>query len=221
MATEQAGPIKKGPKQSICGPLKHPLRARIVEVANEREISPIQFVNERLWPDGIVFKSHENAVSHVSYHFRELEKADCIRVVDKRQRRGATEHIYRGCEMLFFTDEEFGEMPLEERQDLSRVSLQGLVARAESAIRAGTFDARTDRHLTWVPLTLDNLGWDELTDGMLSFFQRVQQIQENARERIASSDCEVIQATCAMLGFESPPPPLPIQVVEGEEPPVT
>lgn len=207
MATERRGPIKEGPTETVCAPLKHPLRARIVEIANEREISPIQFVNEGLEPEGIRFKSHENAVSNVSHHFRELEKAGCIRVIDTRQRRGATEHIYRGSAALFFSDLEFEDMPLGQREGLTRVSLQSLVARADSAIRAGTFDARTDRHLTWIPLTLDGLGWEELTTDMAALFERVQRIQDAARERIASSDCEIIPATCAMLGFESPPPP--------------
>jgi hypothetical protein len=212
----QRSPIKEGSKETVCGPLKHPLRARILEVVNVREISPIQFVNEGLEPEGFVFKSHENAVSHVAYHFRVLEEIGCIELIDRRQRRGATEHIYRGLRPLFFSEEDFEEMPLEQRDMLSRVSMQGLIARADSAIRAGTFDARTDRHLTWTPLMLDERGWKEMLADMETLFHRVNQIQEDARERIASSDCEVIPATCAMLAFPSPPPPLPPDVTEAE-----
>ncbi len=207
MAQSKPSTTQTGPQESVCGPIRHPMRARILEITAEREISPIQFVNEGLQPEGFAFSSHQAAVSFVSYHFRERAKAGCIRVVDRRQRRGATEHIYRGGESLYFTDEEFEEMPLQDRQTLTRVSLQTVFARADSAIRSGTFDARTDRHLTWTPLTLDEQGWGELTDGMEALFYRVQAIQEAARERIASSDCEVMAATCAMLGFPSPPPP--------------
>lgn len=206
---KQRGPNKAGPKDTVCAPLRHPLRARILEVANVREISPIRFVDEGLAPEGFEFHSHGNAVSHVAYHFRELEKAGCIEIVDRRQRRGATEHIYRGRQALIFTDEEFETMPLAQRAMLSRLSMQGLIARADSAVRAGTFDARTDRHLSWTALVLDEQGWARMTAEMEALYFRLQQIQEDARERIAGSDCEVISATCGMLGFPSPPPPLP------------
>lgn len=42
------------------------------------------------------------------------------------------------------------------------------------------------------------------------------QIRHDARDRLAGSGDEVIPATVAMLGFESPPPP-PLPAVGAEE----
>ena len=206
-ATEAKGPIDRRYRETTCAALRHPLRVRILEVANTQDISPVQFVNEGLEPQGVNFKTPQNALSHVSYHFRELEKAGCIKVVDTHQRRGATEHVYRGTATVFFTDEEFEAMPREQRRDLSRTSFQGLIARVEGAMRADTFDARTDRHLTWLPMELDQRGWDEMTIALAACFGEVEQIRQDAKDRLAGSGDVAIPATFGMVGFESPPPP--------------
>ncbi|HET7443574.1 MAG TPA: hypothetical protein VFJ57_02845 [Solirubrobacterales bacterium] len=112
-----AGPSGPSP---ICAPLSHPLRVQILAVANERDISPKGFVDEALQQTGMRFTSRANALSHVSYRFRELEKAGCIEVVDTRQRRGAVEHIYRGTCRVEFTTGEFDKLPATERRRHSR-----------------------------------------------------------------------------------------------------
>lgn len=190
-----------------CAPLGHPLRIRILEVCNEREISPIQFVNEQMWPPGIRFRDPQHALTHVSYHFRELDKARCIEVVDTNQRRGATEHIYRGTATVFFTDEEFAAMPQKQRHLLSKTTLQGLIARADGAMRADTFDSRADRHLTWLPMELDAQGWKAMMVRMEACFYDVEQIRVDAKARLEESGEEPIPATYGMVGFESPPLP--------------
>jgi hypothetical protein len=85
--------------------------------------------------------------------------------------------------------------------------LEVLVARADGAMRAGTFDSRTDRHLAWMPMQLDQQGWDDLTAALASCFGEVEQIRHDSKERLAVSGEESISTTFGMLGFESPPPP--------------
>jgi hypothetical protein len=130
-----------------------------------------------------------------------------LEIVDTIPRRGANEHIYEGKAKVYFTDAEFEALSPNQRAEFSRISSQGLVARMDSAMRAGTFDARTDRHLTWTPMSLDQQGWDELTTALAACFGEVEQIRHDARDRLAGSGDEVIPATVGILGFESPPPP--------------
>jgi glycine/D-amino acid oxidase-like deaminating enzyme len=167
-------------------------------------MSPVQFVDAGLLPG---YDDKQQALSYCSYHFRALEKAGCIEIVETRQRRGATEHIYGGCNRVFFSDEEFEELPLERRASLSRTSWQGLVARTDRAIRSGTFDARADRHLTWRAMELDERGWKEATSRLAQCFADLEQIREEAEDRLAVSGDEVMPVTTALLGFESPPRP--------------
>jgi DNA-binding transcriptional ArsR family regulator len=192
--------------ETICAVLKHPLRVRILEVLNEGPRSPSQFVEEGLIPKQH-FTSYQQALSLASYHFRELEKEGCLEVVESIPRRGAVEHVYRGLARVFFNDEEFEATAQEDRRELSRISLQGLIARADRAIWEDTFDARADRHLTWMPMQLDERGWEEMISTLAGVFGELTQIRHDARDRLAASGEKVVPATVGMLGFESPPPP--------------
>jgi hypothetical protein len=196
----------KTPAETICTVLRHPLRVRILEALNEGPRSPSQFVEEGLIPKEL-FNSYQQALSLASYHFRELEKEGCLEVIESIPRRGAVEHVYRGLARVFVDDREFEEMARPDRRQLSRISLQGMVARADRAIREDTFDARADRHLTWMPMQLDERGWGEAIAALAGTFAELTRIRHDARDRLAASGEAVIPATVAMLGFESPPPP--------------
>lgn len=190
---------------TLCSPLGHPMRVRILEVVNEQPMSPVTFVNEGLAPG---FKNKQHALSQVSYHFRVLEKAGCIELAEINQRRGASEHVYRGRRRVLFTDDEFERMSLEERHQLTRTSVQGLMARTEGAMAAGTFDARLDRHLSWVAMELDDRGWKELITALAACYGEIDRIRQDAQDRLGGSGDEVIPVTAALLGFESPPRPM-------------
>jgi hypothetical protein len=202
---EKEGEGKKR-SETICNALKHPVRVRILEVLNEGPRSPSQFVEEGLIPKAH-YLSYQKALSLASYHFRELEKEGCLEVIESIPRRGAVEHVYRGLARVFIDDAEFEEMDPPDRRQLSRISLQGMIARADRAIAEDTFDARTDRHLTWTPMQLDERGWDEVIATLAATFAEMTRIRGDAGDRIAASGEKVIPATVAILGFESPPPP--------------
>lgn len=193
--------------ETACSPLKHPMRVRILEIANTREISPVAFVDEGLEPAGFWFQDRPTALSDVAYHFRILEKAGCIEVVRTVQRRGATEHIYRGTAAVEFTSEEFALLTKEERELFSRTSLQALVARADSSLRTGDFDSRDNRHLVWSAVELDEQGWNEFAEALDGCFSEVRRIHADSKDRLAASGDKAISATYGMLGFPSPPPP--------------
>jgi hypothetical protein len=204
MAGSKSGEKKRS--ETICTVLKHPLRVRILEVLNEGPRSPSQFVEEGLIPKEH-FTTYQQALSLASYHFRELEKEGCLEVVESIPRRGAIEHVYRGMARVFFDAGEFEAMPQGTRRKFSRISMQGLIARADRAISTETFDSRTDRHLSWMPIQLDERGWEEVIAALAATFGELTQIRHDARDRLAASGEKVVPATVALLGFESPPPP--------------
>lgn len=186
--------------------LAHPTRVRILEVVNEQDMSPIQFVNSDLCPDIPGAQDFQALLTHVSYHFRALKKFGCVVVVRTAQRRGATEHVYRGVARAFFTDAEWEKLDYDMRARISRTMLQGLIARAESAMIAGTFDSRTDRHLSWIPVKrLDEVGWSDLAATLRRTFDEVEGIRRESEERLEDSGEDAISATVGLLLFESPP----------------
>jgi len=189
---------------SLCQALRHPLRARILEVVNEIPMSASQFVRQGLIPREY-FDNYQQALSLASYHFRELEKEGCLEIIETIPRRGAVEHVYRGVSRVFFSDEEFEELPHETRKGLSKSSFQGMLARTDGAIRAGTFDDRPDRHMTWRAMRLDEEGWSELKSVLAEAFSKAEAARTKAEDRLRQQEEEGFQATFAMLGFESPP----------------
>lgn len=186
--------------------LAHPLRVRILEILNQRDMSPAEFCRDGFAPEGM-------EVAGVAYHFRELAQYGALAVVERDQRRGSIEHVYRGVGRAYFTDLQWSELDRDERVRLSKTMVQGLVARIEGALSADTFDSRVSRHLTWTAMRLDEQGWSEMTTALKATFGELEQIRADAEARLDRDGEQGISSTCGILGFQSPdgaqltPPP--------------
>lgn len=180
--------------------LRHPTRIRILEVVNERDMSPVKFLQL-----GFVQEGGQAALSHVSYHFRKLKEDGCLEIVGRKRRRGAVEHVYRGRARTEFSDEQWEELPSPERLAISRAIYQGLAARADGAMLAGTFDSKPDRHLTWIGFDVDQRGWLEAMTSLLECFHTMKQIRREAEQRLSASGETATPMTVGILGFESSP----------------
>jgi hypothetical protein len=77
--------------------------------------------------------------------------------------------------------------------------------RSYVAFMSGWLDARDDSHLTWVPLELDEQGWNEFDSVLRELRQRANEIQGEAAERLGRNDKKGIPTTFAFAGFQSPP----------------
>ncbi|HEX3737650.1 MAG TPA: hypothetical protein VHV53_08920 [Solirubrobacterales bacterium] len=184
-------------KSTAAAVLAHPLRVRILALLNERDLSPVEFCREGFAPESM-------DVSHVAYHFRELAEYGCLEVIEENKRRGSIEHVYRGIGRAFFSDSHWAALTPEERARISRTVIQGFFARADEAMMADTFDAREDRHLSWIAMKLDEQGWKELTTTLTAAYGEAEQIRIEAEERLAESGEPGFTTTCAIAGFESP-----------------
>jgi DNA-binding transcriptional ArsR family regulator len=190
-------------KLTASAALRHPMRVRILEVLNERDMSPVEFLHLGLAPK--VEKS-QLTLSHISYHFRQLAEDGCLEIIERVPRRGATQHVYRGCARACFSDEEWAQLTPDEQRHYSRAIYQGIAARAEGAMMADTFDSRDDRHMTWNTMDLDEQGWSDLMATLMDCFEAVERIRCEAKERLEEAGEEGIHTTFGLLGFESPQP---------------
>jgi DNA-binding transcriptional ArsR family regulator len=175
--------------------LSHPMRARILTILNERVASPneiSEMIDERL--------------PNVSYHVRALLDLGCIELVDTAQRRGAFEHYYRAIVRPFFTDRDWKKLPRSGRQAISDVALQMIWEDVSEAIRGGTFETRSDRHLSRSALDLDETGWKELSDLLAGVLDEAEKIEARSAQRIEKGpDEEVVPTRVVIMHFESPP----------------
>jgi DNA-binding transcriptional ArsR family regulator len=135
-------------EDQVAKAMSSPLRLRMLAALNERVASPKQLADDL-----------GESLPKLCYHVKVLRDLGCIELVDTRRRRGATEHFYRATTRAMIDSEASDVLPLPARQAISSTILQVAFGQAHEAIAAGTFDARTDRHLSQVDLTLTETGW--------------------------------------------------------------
>jgi DNA-binding transcriptional ArsR family regulator len=173
--------------------LAHPVRLDLMAILSYREISPKEFADHRNEP-----------ISNLSYHFRILRELGYIEVVSTKRVRGATEHTYRRVKEVVFSDRDWLILPAEVRQILASTTLRHLVGRISEALQAGTFTVRSNPHISWRPLLLDELGWKVVTAILLATYKAVTKAEMNAADRMQESGETGFEATVALLSFESP-----------------
>jgi DNA-binding transcriptional ArsR family regulator len=173
--------------------LGHEIRIHILSILAHRDLSPAELARERGEP-----------VSKVAYHFRMLDELGCAEVVRTRQVRGSVEHFYRRTGFSVYDDEAWSRVPAEVQDVVTGTAVETLLGRIAQAMRAGTFNARGDRHLTWTPVQLDEKGWREMVALLSATFDEVGEIEARAASRLDDNGRRALTATVAIAGFESP-----------------
>lgn len=186
---------RKSVDETLVKVVAHPLRVQALSVLTERPASPKELAAELGSP-----------VGNVSYHVRELEQVGLIELVDEKKRRGAIEHFYRAISRPMLSAGEWEQLNLDDRQAFSAWIIQLLLADASQALAAGSFDARSDRHLSRTPLLVDDEGWRELVEIQATALKAVLEVQTASAARLNAADGEEgIPTIAAMTFFEMPP----------------
>jgi DNA-binding transcriptional ArsR family regulator len=158
--------------QRLVKAMGHPLRHRILSLLNEKVASPVEIARELHEPLG-----------NVSYHVRILNQLKCIELVRTTPRRGAVEHHYRAVMRSFFDDQQWALLPASARQGISDGVLRKSWEDVAAAVKAGSFDRRTDRHLSRSALALDEQAYQELNTMLLEVMDRAIELQAEAADR--------------------------------------
>jgi DNA-binding transcriptional ArsR family regulator len=180
--------------QRLVRALAHPLRIKILEILTERVASPNRLSGEL-----------DAGLSHVAYHTRALDKCGCLELVDTAKRRGATEHFYKAAPHSFIGDRIWRRVPRALLGGVSGATLQSFMDRAVAALEAGTIDGREDSTLYWMPVQLDEEGWDKVTATMEETVNKVVAIEAESRQRISRHKGRgAIAAIIGVASFETP-----------------
>ncbi len=177
-----------------------PLRILILAELSIRPMSAKQFYEEL--GGGDITKAK------VYRAFRALREFDWLVAVDTKvggERRGGKERFYRAARPVILDGVTWPALPPSLKDTDSGALIESLTARVREAIEAGTMDARTDRHLTWTPLVLDQLGWDRIVERLGALLEFVHEELKRAEARLAKSGEEPTPMTIALAAFESPP----------------
>lgn len=172
--------------------LSHKERVQCLSILSEREASPSELSE-------LVSAS----LSRVSYHVKVLKDFELIELIRMEPRRGAVEHFYRAKQRAILPDNLWTKIPEGMRKGITREVLGDTLGDIGAAVEQGTFDARDDFHLSWIPGLLDLQAWLELKDLLVAFEERAMTAQAESSQRLAKSGEEGIPATFALFGFES------------------
>lgn len=173
--------------------LSHELRVQILSVANQRETSPSEFAEELGFP-----------LSNVSYHFRKLVEFDCLELTQEVPKRGSHEHRYVGSRRGLITDADWAKLGQGTQAGVRIAGFQDLINRCTQAVEAETFDSRDDASFYWVPITLDESGWQKTQAAIRRLIGEAGAFEVESAQRAAKGESKTFPATFGVLGFESP-----------------
>jgi DNA-binding transcriptional ArsR family regulator len=171
-------------------------RSRILMELNARPLSPSQFIEEV-----------GGSPSHVSRCFRQLAEWGYIEVIEERpggRRGGGVELVYRNTRRAHFDTETWAGLPPLLRSEFSNSILGSYLARITEAIHAGTFDAEPDRHLSWIPVTLDRQAWSTVSTRLDKVLEWLPALEAESLKRNRGPLEALIPTTVGLASFRSP-----------------
>jgi DNA-binding transcriptional ArsR family regulator len=173
--------------------LAHPLRVQILAALQDRTASPSDLAEELEAPLG-----------NVSYHVRILAKLDLLKLVRKRQRRGAIEHMYQANSRVRVSDRAWGQVPGIVKEAMVEATLDQVGSYVEQAAAEGGFE-RPEAHMSRQPMRLDAKGWKELSSAIAALLNRANTIEAESQKRLESRNHEgEFEAGLVMMLFEGP-----------------
>jgi DNA-binding transcriptional ArsR family regulator len=176
----------------IAKALAHPMRVRILSQLDERTASPSELATEL-----------DASLGVVSYHVRTLARLGLLKLVHKKQRRGAVEHYYRAEARPVVTSESWGEVPGIVKDAMVQSTLGQIGDHVTAAAGAGGFE-RDDAQLTRMPLVLDDRGFAELAAKLDRLQQDADRIAAASEKRLAKTEGDgAVRATTVLMLFET------------------
>lgn len=172
--------------------MSNPLRAQIWAILHERVASPKEMSREIGAP-----------FDKVNYETKALVKLGLAEKIAEQPVRGAVKNFYRAVVRAKLDEKEWREVPDEVKGDLRATLLQTITDDAIEAIAAGQYDARSDAHMSWMPMIVDGQGCGEVAQILKRALYEVLEVQETSVERLIAQDVEGISYTVSMLGYTS------------------
>ncbi len=180
--------------ENMAKALGHPVRVLILAEVNRKELlSPKQFAAR-----------HNKVLSNVSYHFRQLEKYECIELFEEKKVRGAVEHFFKPKRRALFDGKSWDDLPQSVKEGMSADLFTEFLTLVSDAMLTGTFDARNERFLVWMKRLLDEQGWQEIADIYRASVHEVNAAYKRAKKRLKESGEPGIPSTWAFLFFQLP-----------------
>jgi DNA-binding transcriptional ArsR family regulator len=173
--------------------LLHPLRGRVLQILAERPATVRAVADELGEPRDRIRKQ-----------IQWLEREGIVFVSQQLPRRGMAENCYRTLVEPVVDTAEFERLSDAERAHLSGEAIKRLYRDATRAVRAGTFDRRSDMASVHIRMLLDERGWREFAELHHRTALAAFALRRQALERLEQSGEEPILAASTTFLFELP-----------------
>lgn len=188
MEESSRGPGKGRKRRKVHG---KELQQRIIAACGQREVTPKEIAEQ------------ENvSLSTANHHFRALRESGYLEVTREEKARGAKRYFYVAIRQRLITSDEFEQMKLPERSEVSAALLRDFLEACRKPLETGALDARDDSHLSWSPFDLDYQGWKELTSAMDRMLDLSMEIQAAAQARLKKNGEAPIPTIVGLFAFE-------------------
>jgi AcrR family transcriptional regulator len=181
-------------------PRERVLLSQVLEILNKRKASAEAISREI----GV-------SVEEVRDQIAKLERASLVVLMEEQTDadEGTTELFYRS-NTDWIDEDRWEQMSQAERREVSAQVAQLMTDEIHGAIEADTFDARVDRHLSRLPLEVDEHGWRQLMAVHYRAFHASVAIQAESAERLKRSGAPGIRGSSTQALFEVPESPIDI-----------
>ena len=145
-------------------------------------------------------EAFDETLSGVATHLFELWKEgslepdddDSIPLADRRFRLAK----------VAFDDESWHAQSQDERYEGTVRILEGIIGEAMAALRSGHLSSRTDEHMTWRPVMVDEDGWAEAIEVLDRAFEEIKAIDRKCAQRRDGTESAPIPMIVSIMGFE-------------------
>lgn len=171
---------------------------RIVQELNLRAMSAARFHR--------AFGHEFDAASYQSVlrRFKRLEEVGWLARVRPPVHQRSTEHFYRATIPTIHDNFLRPNLPDAANDPDRWRAFQQLCGDVKEAMQAGTFDARTNRYVSWTYLALDRQAWDGVVLELDTLFIYIDDEQRRAAKRLKDSGGSPLAMSIASAAYESP-----------------
>jgi DNA-binding transcriptional ArsR family regulator len=161
--------------------MSDPKRALILQYLTEAGVKAAsELSNELLLP-----------LNSVSYHCNKLAEFDCVELVKTEVVRGGEKKYWRAIEVGYISGKDWVEMEDGRKQGALVSLIAPVISDFDHALSAGTFGDDGRWHAMRNPLkAIDEQGLDDLIQAHQALFDRSNEIQREAAERLHGSSEE-------------------------------
>jgi DNA-binding transcriptional ArsR family regulator len=167
----------------------HPLRIEILGLLDNRVASPRQLATEL-----------GTGLSATSYHVRQLAALKLIRLVRRRQVRGAIEHYYTANVRPTLTDSAWAQMPRIVQRKYLGGKISQIGKEVVAAAQAGGFN-NDDMHLTRTTVRVSAEQWDGIAKILTRALREIDELTETPPSGDSHDDER--NAVIVMMLFEA------------------